>query len=63
MKDHKLVNKCVTWRTNEKKSAPNIIKAVDILKVTGWVKSALKKVTSDDIKHSSKNVASLMKIM
>ena len=31
--------------------APDIIKAVDILKVIGWVKSAWEEVTPDTIKH------------
>ena len=31
--------------------APDIIKAVDILKVIGWIKSAWEEVTPDTIKH------------
>ena len=43
--------KYVISRVDENMRAPDIIKAVDILKVIGWVKSAWEEVTPDTIKH------------
>ena len=43
--------------------APDFIKAVDILKVIGWVKSSWEEVTPDTIKYCFKNVVFQLKIM
>ena len=51
LKYRKLLIKYVISRVDENMRAPDIIKAVDILKVIGWVKSAWEKVTPDTIKH------------
>ena len=51
LKYRKLLIKYVISRVDENMRAPDIIKAVDILKVIGWVKSAWEEVTPDTIKH------------
>ena len=43
--------KHVISRVDENMRAPDIIKAVDILKVISWVKYAWEEVTPDTIKH------------
>ena len=61
-KYRKLLIKYVISRVDENMRAPDI-KADDILKVIGLVKSAWKEVTSDTIKHCLKNVIFQLKIM
>ena len=51
LKYRKLLINYVISRVDENMRAPDIIKAVDILKVIGWVKSAWEEVTPDTIKH------------
>ena len=51
LKYRKLLIKYVISRVDENMRAPDIIKAVDILKVIGWVKSAWEEVPPDTIKH------------
>ena len=51
LKYRKLLIKYVISRVDENMRAPDIIKAVDILKVIGWVKSAWEEVTPDTLKH------------
>ena len=47
----KLLIKYFISRVDENMKAPDIFKAVDILKVIGWVKSVWEEVTPDTIKH------------
>ena len=51
LKYRKLLIKCVISRVDENMRAPDIVKAVDILKVIGWVKSAWEEVKPDTITH------------
>ena len=51
LKYRKLLIKYVILRVDENMRAPDVIKAVDILKVIGWVKSAWEEVTPDTIEH------------
>ena len=51
LKYRKLLIKYVISRVDENMRGPDIIKAVDVLKVIGWVKSAWEEVTPDTIKH------------
>ena len=51
LKYHKLLIRHVISRVDDNKRASNIINEINISKVIGWVKSALREVTSDTIKH------------
>ena len=51
LKYRKLLIKYFISRVDENVKAQDIFKAVDILKVTGWVKSVWEEVTPDTIKH------------